>query len=447
MLISTQSETSPEWQYFHSKFSSLLSALDEFPIATHHGFPLYGGGTTSGFNRQTVSIDDAIRTSLNLLEDIRGAAASNRRLDPTLLLSHFRKLSRYLIYLHQYQESLALHRCIIPHLRKLHSDTGSKLTCDLVSFLGSMALLLVLSGSFGEANDACTEAVKWAESLSTNEPQPLLGLVSRLASLFEPELQKGVQLRYNAVSTYRRLAVLDPVYSNHLAATLSSLGRALLLGQRYDSALESLKEAAKIFQNLEPPPNDQLAVCLTRLAQAYKANGQERESDEVIERATDLIGKQADPIAFSSASWKPQILLEIARVRDGEIVPSSLRVRGVSFSDQLTLQELHLSPPERKFLPPSDLPTIVEDRLLKKPQITVSMGSVADMMHERDELLSERNGESSLHRLPAPPGQSSIGNHNMSIREREMENHFQRLDKDIRMKRPRAMPLVSSRYV
>ena len=292
--------------------------------------------------------------------------SSNKGLEPTLLLSTLRKLSRYLIYLHQYQDSLALHRHIIPLLRRLNTVTGNKLTRDLVSFLGSMALLLGLSGSFGEARGACGEAVRWAESLSAKEPHPLLGLVLRITSAFEPDLQNGVELRFKAVSAYRRLTAVNPIYSNYLAATLSSLGRALMLVQKYDSALQSLKEATDIFENLERPPSDQFAVCLTRLAQAYRARGQEKESEEVIERATKLIGGQTDSGTFSSASWKPQILSEINRVRDGEIVPSSLRFRGVALSDQITLRELHLSPSEKKILSPSNLATIQEAPLLER---------------------------------------------------------------------------------
>ena len=361
VLISIQSETSPDWQYFRSKFSSLLSVLEgKLPIAPYHERPLPDEGIGLNFDKRIVSIDDAIRTSLNLLHDIRGAGLSDKGLEPTLLLSTLRNLSRYLIYLHRYQECLELHRRIIPLLSRLDTLTGNKLTSDLVSFLGSMALLLGLSGSFGEARDICREAVRWAETLSAKEPHPLLGLVLRITSAFEPELQKGVELRLKAVSAYRSLAAIDPIYSNYLAATLSSLGRALLLVQRYDSALQSLKEATRIFENLERPANDQFAVCLTRLAQAYKARGQEKECEEVIERATNLIGSQTEFITFSSASWKPQILSEINRVRDGEIVPSSLRFKGMALSDQLTLQELQLSPPEKRPLPPNNLATIEE---------------------------------------------------------------------------------------
>lgn len=362
ILISIQSETSPDWQYFRSKFSSLLSVLEEdkFLIAPYHERPLQDERTMLNSSKRTVSIDDAIRTSLNLLDDIQGAASSNKGLEPTLLLSTLRKLSRYLIHLHQYQESLELHRCIIPRLRWLNTLEGRRLTCDLVSFLGSMALLLGLSGSFREARDVCGEAVRQAESLSAEEPHPLLGLVLRITSAFEPTLQKGVELRFKAVSVYRSLAALNPDYSNILAATLSSLGRALMLVQKYDSALQSLKEATEIFENLERPASDQFAVCLTRLAQAYKARGEDKESEEVVERAKNLMGSQTDSITFSSESWKPQILSEINRVRDGEIVPSSFRFRGVPLSDRLTLQELHLSPPEKRLLSPNNLANIDE---------------------------------------------------------------------------------------
>jgi len=366
-LISIQSEASPDWQYFRSKFSSLLSALEaNFPIAPYHERPFHDGETVLDFEKRTVSIDDAIRTSLNILDNIQGAVSSSKGLEPTLLLSNLRKISRYLICLHQYQESLALHRRILPLLRMLRPHPGSMLTYDLVSFLGSMALLLGLSGSFGEARGTCAEAVQWAESLSVKEPHPLLGLVLRISSAFEPELQKGVELRLKAVSTYRRLSSLYPLYSNYLASTLSSLGRALMLIQQYDSALHSLKEAAKIFESLEPPPDDQLAVSLTRLAQAYKAKGQERKAEEVIERATNLIGRQTDSITFFSASWKPQILSEINRVRAGEIVPSSLRVGGVSFSDRITLQHFHVVTPEKKFFSPNKIATIEENTLIKQ---------------------------------------------------------------------------------
>jgi len=53
-------------------------------------------------------------------------------------------------------------------------------------------------------------------------------------------------------------------------------------------------------------------------------------------------------------------------VRAGEIVPSSLRVGGVSFSDRITLQHFHEVTPEKKFFSPNNLATIEENTLIKQ---------------------------------------------------------------------------------
>lgn len=66
--LSIQSETPLGWEYFDFKFVSDLE--ERISDCSVPWAPLYDGGTVLKFSKQTAMIDDTVKTSLVLLDDI-----------------------------------------------------------------------------------------------------------------------------------------------------------------------------------------------------------------------------------------------------------------------------------------------------------------------------------------------------------------------------------------
>jgi tetratricopeptide (TPR) repeat protein len=296
-----------------SRLEQLVLALDQeiplmpFPPDFKRGHDADQGGD--------IILDYALAGCILLLREL----SYQKPLDRIQYFLGLRTLVRQLIALRMWEYALKLSGTVVSLLRDFRISFHNEFVLDLIIAHATHAVLLGANSRFLDAKASCEEALTLTKQLGKGaKTHPVHPLILRIAAYFVVDIPPRLNYLLEAVQYYRSTSPPPSVsYMLPFAETLSSLGRCYLKQQEPLMAIGVLREAEGMFHRIQSTPSEHLIICLIRLGQAFQANGQLSNANEILERAH---------IALQSANLQDGNPLrnQLVRVRQGYRIPSSV---------------------------------------------------------------------------------------------------------------------------
>ena len=267
---------SAEWEFFRARFKALIETLNRGYILEN--IPAGLGrpqNPTRRDDESKINVDDTLESCLRLLNDLR----HKLKIDPVNAFFTLRNLSRQLVALHHYLDAVEVHQHIVVLLRHLQS-TSEAFRSDFAISLASLAVLLAVTGEFNKAKSVCNEAIRHSKSSSASDvPHSAVAVALRVALALKNSPEELEVLLPLAEEVYEKF----PNDSSQLhllnrADILSVRGRTLIQKGEIWGAIKVLDEAVELYKSMGESHPAHLKLALLRLAEAHRANGQQREA-------------------------------------------------------------------------------------------------------------------------------------------------------------------------